>query len=276
MPEFADVASHFDNESAYDAYTGVFLFKAQLNTFIETAVIGSTERRRTMSVRPGTAMPPRGAVSTSGETWLLGNGNTDSFFDTRVRTAYWLKFANHQATLTTPGAFLSGQAGTPVFVSMEYEKDTVDSLTTSGYDTFWRAFFAASESVPKGTLLVIGNKIHRARVSHIDLGGFLMAQCDELAEPGLVSMKVPDNKVYDPITDTYVGGDTVLPAIVFEMYKLYKYDTKADPKMASGDLAALVPQPIKVGSVVEFLSTRYRVAAQQPELDAYAVHLVRT
>lgn len=277
MPEFVDVASYFDNETAYDAYSGVAAFQGQFNTFIETAVIGSTERRRTMSVRPGTALPLRRAISINGEKWLIGNGNTDSFFNTPVRTAYWLKYANQAGALVTPGGYFINASGTEVLVSLEYEKDTTDSLTTSEYDTFWRAYLSATESAPRGTLIVMGPKLLRVRASHVELGGFLMAQCDELIDPGAVNMTVQGAgpSQYDPVTDSYVSGTKTIKAIVFDMYKLYRYDTKADTRMGQGDRAALVPESVAVGSTVSINSQDFRVVSSAPELDAFALHLTR-
>lgn len=276
MPEIADVAKHFDDISAYDAYTGVLVFKGQFNTFDETDISGSTERKRTLSVAPGTVLPTRKAINLFGEVWVIGSGNTDGIYDRPIRKAYWLKRSDDLATVRTPLQYLTGVAGTSIYASMSYLKDTVNGVTDSQYDPFWEVFVADTESIPRGSIISVAGKVLRVRTSHRELSGFLLAQADQLDETNTVTMTVPTSgRVYDPVTDTYSGGTATVTALVLDAYKLYKYAMKYDEKVNSGDFTAIVAAAVPVGSSVSFSNKSFRVASVQPEADAFSLHLVR-
>ncbi len=276
MPEIADVAKHFDDISAYDAYTGTLAFKGQFNTFDETAISGSTERKRTLSVAPGTVLPARKAINIFGEVWVIGGGNTDGIYDRAIRKAYWLKRADDLATVRTPLQYLTSAAGTQMYASMSYLKDTVNGVTDAEYDPFWEAYVADSESIPRGSIISVAGNVLRVRTSHKELSGFRLAQADQLDAVNTVSMIVPTGgQVYDPVTDTHSGGTATVTAIILDAYKLYKYAMKYDEKVNSGDLTAIVAAKVPVGSTVSFNSKGFRVVSAQPEADAFSLHLVR-
>lgn len=276
MPEFADVAKHFDDITAYDGYTGLAVFKGQFNTHDETSIYGSTERKRSMSVAPGTVIPARRVVQVFDERYIIGDGNTDGIFDRATRKAYWLKRSDTLAVVRTPLQYLTSAAGTQMYANMSYLKDTVNGVTDAEYDTFWEVYVADSESVPRGSIISVAGNVLRVRTSHRELSGFRLAQADQLDEVNTVSMTVPTGgQVYDPVTDTYSGGTATVTAIILDAYKLYKYAMKYDEKVNSGDLTAIVAVTVPVGITVSFNSKSFRVASAQPEADAFSLHLVR-
>lgn len=275
MPEFADVAKHFDDITANDGYSGVAALKGQFNTHDETSVSGSTERKRTMSVAPGTVLPVRRVVEVFGERYIIGDGNTDGIFDRPVRKAYWLKRSDTLATVRMPGELISGAPGVQMYVNQDYMKDLVNVNTDSEYDPYWRIFASISEAVPKGAFISVSGLLLRVRTSHVELSGFIEAQSDELDVGLLQTVTIPGSSTYNPVTDTYTATPTALQAIVLDAYKLYRYQTWADSKVNAGDLTLIMSSASPVGQNVTMNSKQYRVLAVRQELDAYAHHVAR-
>lgn len=275
MPEFTDVAKHFDDVTAYDGYTGLAVFKGQFNTHDETSISGSTERKRSMSVAPGTSIPARRVVQVFDERYIVGDGNTDGIFDRATRKAYWLKRSDTLAVVRTPGELLSGALGVSMYVNKEYMKDTVNVNTDAEYDPFWRINASISEAVLKGAFISVSGLLLRVRTSHVELAGFVEAQSDELDSGALQSVTVAGASTYNPVTDTYTSTPTTVPAIVLDAYKAYKYQTWADVKVNAGDLVFVMSAAAPVGQNITMGSRSYRVLSVRQELDAYAHHVAR-
>ena len=278
MPEFVDIACHFDNEPVVDAYTGAVLWNAQFNTFDESSPDGSIVKRRTMSVRPGLAMPPRKTINImGGEVWIVGDGNSDSFFGERIRQAYWLKKATDQAYLRTPSEAIAQMGGTLAYVHREYLKDTVNSNTDSSYDTQWDVSLFPGEPLLKGAFICIGDDLLRVRTTHADLSGLRVATCDELDAGAAVTIEFLGEPVYDPVEDTTTGTIERQPAIMLDMYKLYSFATNADPKNHSGDMTLLVDDrlSLSVGNQLSIEDVKWSVIAKRRDGDAWALHIRR-
>ena len=275
MPELHDVALHFDDIEAVDAYTGDYLFKAQFNSFDESSTDGSVERKRTMSAAPNLNLPLRRVIQIFGENWIIGNGNSDGIFNRAIRKNYWLKRADPVMECLTPGQLLNGLPGFSFHASKHYLKDTVNGVTDSEYDPFWDIFAGINEPILRGLYLRDRGSLLRVRGAHEELSGFRLAQCDELDNPAETVLKIVTGKVYDAATDREVVTTADVPAIVMDAYKLYRYATKADVKMNAGDLTAVIAVEPVIGTEVVTSSGSYRVRGVQPELDAWMIHLVK-
>ena len=277
MPEFVDIASHFDDVSVYDAYTDAFAFQAQFNTFDESSTDGSIVKKRTMSTRPGLVVPARRVIKFVDEVWIVGDGNTDAFQDTKVRSAYWLKKATEVSSILTPAQACSGAAGTSLYVHRAYLKDVVNSGSDSEYDPFWNFYISQTEVTGKGYFFKAGGVLYRVRATpHLDLNGLILAACDELDAGSEVSVLVA-GQTYNPVTDTYSGTPVTVGGLLFDMYKNYKLETGADPKMHSGDMTLLVPNTaaINVGASLTISGQRWQVISKTEDVDAWNLHVRR-
>lgn len=274
MPEFVDVSSHFDDLQAFEAYTDAPLFLAQFNTFDETSIDGSINKKRSMSVRPGTVMPPRGVLKALSEFWLIGDGNTDGFRGQAVRVSYLLKKATHTATVHTPGQYLVGLPGTSVYVNRDFRKETVNGISTSEYQPFWDIFTAPCEQVRRGTIFSICDTLYRTRATYVDLAGLRQAATDQL-EPGAVVSVSYLNGAYDQVTEQWGGSAVIVPGLLLDMYMLYELNNQADPKSNSGDKTLVVAAPISVGKKISIAGVEWTVLTAQPELDAFKHHIRR-
>lgn len=274
MPEFVDVASHFDDIPVVDAYTGAALFKAQFNTFSESTLDGNVEKKRTMSVRYGTVLPTRKATRLLGETWIVGSGNSDGFYGTPVRTMYWMKRAESLVNILTPAQAIASATGVQAYASKAYLKDTVSGVTETDYDPFWNIYLSPSETVLQGYFIKDGSTLLRVRTPHLELSGFTLAESDDLGA-ALVSVTVKESGAYDPVTDTLAGGSTVINAIKIDSQKFFRYVSSSDHKADAGDITLITASSLPAGSTVVVGSLPYRVVNTQPELDAFMSHLVK-
>lgn len=276
MPEFVDVASHFDDIRINDAYAGTFAFYGQFASFDESSPDGSVVKKRALSVRPGTVIPTRKAISFFDETWLVGDGNIDGLQNIAVRKAYWMKKSTGLYTCLTPGQVCSSASGTSFYGSIGYLKDTVNGVSDTEYDPFWDLYVSPTESVSKGYFIKVGYKYRRVRGVHDEASGFTLVQCDELEAGAVTSVSVTTGSTYDPITDSYSGASSSVTGILVEPSKFYRYATQADKKYNSGDLTVITGSALAINSSVTISGAEWRVLDVQAELDAWAHHIRRT
>lgn len=275
MPDFTAVAAHFDNTTTRDAYTGVVLFKAQFNTFDESAADGSVVKKRTMSTRPGIAMPARRVIEFVGEQWIVGDGNTDDFFDTPTRSAYWMKKATDLALMLTPGEAVLNSPGTQIYIHRQYLKDTVNGMSDGEYDPFWSIFVSVTEPVTKGMWFRAAGLLYRVRSTHLELNGLTLAASDELDSGAEVSVS-GNTGTLDLVTQTWSGGPAVHPGIMLDSYKLYELHTDMDPKYHSGDMTLVVAtNDFVVGTPLTIDGQQWSVLAKTQEMDAWNLHIRR-
>lgn len=276
MPEMHDIACHFDTDPFYDAYTAAFAFFGQATTFNEASRDGSVVKRRVLSVKPGANIPARRVISVYGEIWLVGDSNTDGFDSTPIRQVHWLKKSNAGVFIRTPGQLLSGAVVAQAYANMDYLKDTVNGVTDAEYDVFWEVYVTPTENSDKGMYITWGSRLLRVRSAHLDLSGLVAIQADEVDVPNVVTVVTDVGGTYNPVTETTTGGGpTNYPAILIDAYKLYRYQTEADPKVLSGDMYLVVQTstPSEVGRVFTFNGSKWQVIAKTPELDAYCLHI---
>lgn len=275
MPEMIDVASHFDDIEAIDAYTGEFAFMAQFNTHDESSIDGATERKRSMSVRPGTVMPARRVLTVFGESWIIGDGNSDGLANTAIRKAYWLKRADPVATLHMPKQLLDGLPGLDMHVNKVFLKDVVNQPTDAEYDPFWEFYVAKDEPVRTGYIFELDGELFRVRAQHVEISGFRVASCDQLDIP-FSTLTGFINRTYDPVTQESTGVSVTVPCITVDAYKMYSYNSTLVPKIGPGDLMCITSTQFSVGTPVEHgLYGSYLVHAVREEVDGWAHHLVK-
>jgi len=275
MPSIFDVASHFDDVICTDAYSGATLFAGQFSSFIESSPDGSTTQKRTLSLAPNISLPARRTISYQGETWIVGDGNTDLIYNTPTRKAYWMKKSFGLFTRLTPLEALNLAVGTSFHASLKYLKDTVNGVSDNAYDPQWSVALAQGETANKGDFIKQGSTYYRVRVSYVDGSGFLLAVCDQLDAGSFVSVSLTSTGGYDPITDTYTATSTTVNALMMEPYKLYTYFTEADPRFTAGDKSLLTAAALAVGSTLTIASEPWKVQSSYPELDAWASHIRR-
>lgn len=245
-----NAARYFDNDSVTDGYSGAFLFKAQFSSYDGASPDGSFNRRRTVSVAPGIAPAPRRVVEVQGAKWVMGELVTDTFKDKAIRQTAAAKEVTDLFQLRTPGQAALRQPGTPIYAHRVHLKDTVNSTTDSAYDPQYEVFFAIVETIKQGQFLSSSNITLHVRSVQLANEGYWVATSDELSREPSTSLEVyvTLGGTFDPLTETYTTSITTT-GLLLDMYKLYEYNTQADPRAQAGDKtlilakSAMTPTP---------------------------------
>lgn len=268
-----DAAVYFDEDPVYDGYTGALLFSGQATSFDASKGDGSSFRRRSLSVAPGTVLPTRQVLSVYGDRWVAGYGTPDGFGGEEIRLGFNLKHATDNLAILTPAEALAAAAGTSAWVQKLYLRETVNMQTDSDFDPQWNIFVAPGEPVVKGTFFRDGDgKLYRTREEYMSIEGLRVAIGDQLDDP-LLSATFQGG-TYDPVSDTHTGATVTVAAIKLDITKLYRLRERSDGLTAPGDIAVLVPTSAgaKGGSRFTLAGRTWIAQSAQAELDATLLH----
>lgn len=279
-----NAAKYFDDDYIVDGYTGAYVFHAQWSNYDGANSFGSFERRRTVSVAPGTVPAPRRVVSIGGDLWIMGELVTDTFKDRPIRLTSSAKKVTDDYMLLTPGqAALRQTTGTALYGHTKYLKDTVNSVTDSDYTPFYDVALAGTEPVRDGMFLRSADKLLHIRSAYKELEGFWNAASDEVAtnyEGAPVSpaeVNVVFEGVRNPITEIPAAGVSTT-GIMLDMYMLYAYQTQADSLNRQGDVSLVVAKSAVTplaGQLATVNGENWRVFRFTPYQDAWNLHLRR-
>lgn len=270
-----DAATFFDNDAVLDGYSGVALFEAQVASFDDSSSDGATNRRRVLSTAPGVVIPARRCILVHGDRWLVGTGTPDGFMGSVIRQHFNTKRVTDLLALLTPNEARGAAAGVSAYAQKMYFKDTSNALTDSEYDAQWNIFVAPGEPASKGSFLRdAGGKLYRVRNDYIPTEGLRILQADEL-DAGSVKSCTYDTGVWDPVTETYGAGTTVLGAIMLDAPQAYRFRHMSDERLQPGD-ATMIMSPsaiVKQGATFTMSGQTWRIMSVQTELDAKLAHV---
>lgn len=267
MPELHDVACHFDDISVSDAYTGTPAFFAQFSTFDESSPDGSISKKRTMTVKPGTAIPARRALTLLGETWLVGDGNSDGIFNRAIRTAYWMKKSAGLASVLTPAQACLSQAGVQMHVALDHDSNQKIQGSTFESPQF-ELSVAKNEAVQTTSFVLLAGNLYHVRTTYVDASGFKFCCSDTVQLPTAIS--IVTGKTYNPVTDT----STEVVTNTFGIYisrAILESRNLVDEGAKAGDLSLVTPVQPAVGTTLN--GGTLRVLSVQPFGDAYLSHV---
>lgn len=278
-----NAAKYFDTDSVYDAYSGDYLFKAQFSTFEGASPDGSFHRRRTVSVAPEVVAAPRRVVTVQGTTWIMGELIAEGFRDKPIRKSSSAKEVTGLYDLLTPGqAALREPAGIKqLYGHANYLKDTVNSLTDSAYDPQYEVTFAFPEVIQAGNFLRSLEHFLHIRTVQFANEGYWIATADEIAAAptqNSCEVVVVLAGTFNPITESY-GVGTSTTGILLDMYKLYNFNTQADPRNQAGDMSLLVAKtaitPL-AGQTLEVAGEEWRNIKFTSYHDAWNIQIRRS
>lgn len=278
-----NAAKYFDTDSVYDAYSGDYLFKAQFSTFEGANPDGSFHRRRTVSVAPEVVAAPRRVVTVQGTTWIMGELIAEGFKDKLIRKSSSAKEVTSLYDLLTPGqAALREPTGIKqLYGHANYLKDTVNSLTDSAYDPQYEVTFAFPEVIQAGNFLRSLEHFLHIRTVQFANEGYWIATADEIAAAptqNSCEVAVVLAGTFNPITESY-GVGTSTTGILLDMYKLYNFNTQADPRNQAGDMSLLVAKtaitPL-AGQTLEVAGEEWRNIKFTSYHDAWNIQIRRS
>ena len=272
-------ARYFDNDTVTDGYTGALLFKAQFSSYESAAPDGSFQRRRVVSLAPGIAPASRRVVVVQGMRWIMGELVTDAFRDKPIRQTSAAKEATDLFTLLTPAQAALKSAGTAIYGHKQYLKDTVNSVTDSNYDPQYEVFFGITENLKAGYFLKSTQQYLHIRSLQYANEGYWVAVSDELATNPATDAEVTATfaGVYDPVTETHAAGVTTT-GVMLDMYKLYNFNTEADPRNQAGDMSLIVAKSAvtpKADQLITIAGVNWRNIKFTPYFDAWNIQLRR-
>ena len=272
-------ARYFDNDTVTDGYTGALLFKAQFSSYEGAAPDGSFQRRRVVSVAPGILPATRRVVTVQGMRWIMGELVTDAFRDKPIRQTSAAKEATDLFTLLTPAQAALNNTGTPIYGHKQYLKDTVNSVTDSNYDPQYEIFFGITENLKAGYFLKSAQRYLHIRSMQFANEGYWVAVSDELATNPATDAEVTATfaGVYDPVTETHAAGVTTT-GVMLDMYKLYNFNTEADPRNQAGDMSLIVAKSAvtpKADQLVTIAGVDWKNIKFTPYFDAWNIQLRR-
>ena len=272
-------ARYFDNDTVTDGYTGALLFKAQFSSYEGAAPDGSFQRRRVVSVAPGIAPAPRRVVVVQGMRWIMGELVTDAFRDKPIRQTSAAKEATDLFTLLTPAQAALKSTGMPIYGHKQHLKDTVNSVTDSNYDPQYEVFFGITENLKAGYFLKSAQQYLHIRSLLYANEGYWVAVSDELATNPATDAEVTATfaGAYDPVTETHAAGVTTT-GIMLDMYKLYNFNTEADPRNQAGDMSLIVAKSAvtpKADQLITIAGVNWKNIKFTPYFDAWNIQLRR-
>lgn len=277
--ELYDAATYFDDIEAFDAYTQQLLFLCQFSNFDDRSADGTTSKRRVLSVDPDVVIPSRRVLKLLDENWIVGDGNSDAIYNTKIRRAYSMKKANYLGEILTPGMALDSVPGTFAYAQAVYFKDTIDPLQTSDYDSFYNIFFSVTEPVRQTNLIKLDGRFYRVRGTYKPLEGYVTAQSDELAEDAFQVVQFKQNSTYDPVADSYTSTTVEANCLRIDFTKTIENMQQSSPREERGDEKAYFSKTVlpglKVSDTFTMLGELWRIVSVVPSEGAWLAHIRR-
>lgn len=273
---FVDVASFFNNDPLYDAYTGDYLYDGQFATYNESQLGAAFNRRRTVELRPEYVLPPRRVVDNYGEKWVLSEPIIDGFMGQPVRQTMSARKVEGLFEVKTAAELVLGTPGSLSFYAyMRWTKGTVspDTVKEEPYHEF--SFSLTEQEVGK-RFLVLGDRVWSPRMEAVVAEGFKMIEADEIIESTNTGARVTVTEIepIDPVTLERVEGAT-FPGLLLKRYNFFTKSDEAEPELYSGDMTlvtAKVSQPNPQGTV-EINSVPWNILGKQDLGDGWALHV---
>lgn len=273
--KLANAYKMFDTESAYDGYSGDYLFKCQFSSFNDATSSGATARRRVLGISPDVVLPTRGVIRLFGDAWIIGDSTSDGFKGREIRHQVNMKKATGLLSILTPAEACLDSVGISAYGALAYFKDMVDTASVSEYDIFWNIFFNSYETITKGAFLRFGTTLYRVRSKYTTDDKYNLAEADELDSQSRQAIVFTSAGVYDVITDTVATSNIATYGVSMDIPKFYRLRDASEQKELPGDLCVFIAKSVvtpKVNATFTMSSRTWRVVAVIDELDAWALH----
>ena len=275
--DLSRVSRRYDNDELYDAYTGDFLYKGQFATYEGGQLDGSFIRRRTVSIAPELALPPRRVVTLFNEQWVLSDPIVDGFHGKPIRQTMSARKCHGLYQILTVEELLNPvQGARSAYAFCRWVSNTADAATTE-YEPFYEFSLSATEESVSQRFLYDGEKLWHTRMSAEISEGFLFAEADLLTEFLPASqVTVASPGTIDPVTLVPSGGPSYT-GILVERYMFYRKTDQAQESNYHGDKTLLVAEsssPAKTGTV-EINGTKWAILATENIAGGYALHVRR-
>ena len=234
------VANYFDKQSFKDAYTGAHALYGQLDLYDDVRREGLTAVRRIVSVKPGTAMPVRRALTLGGDVWMMSaTPASDYFLTDPIRAKYIAHRADGLGEIKTILQELSNITGTPAYAATVWLKGNKEVDESSDVTVSANVYLAVSEAAAERSLVKLGTAWYFVRYTYLTTTGFLAAVADKLDAPNFETVSYA-KRVYNPVTDAYASTPVSLKVLRLRWQSKFEYLSEASAKYAEGDDVVMV------------------------------------
>lgn len=268
-------ARYFDRDSVYDAYTNVYLFKAQMLSPAEH-VSGDTFKRHTLTTKDGITMPARNAVRIVDGVWLTANNNADTHDNEVIRRNFALKKSTGLLQLMTPAEACTNTGGLAIHAHKEFYRDTVNIPTEADYATFWNIYCPQNENVLRGSFFRQGTTVFRVRNVYPTPEGFNVAESDQFYPDAIQAATFITTGKPDLVSDKRTAASVAASVIQTDVYKFYRFTTADEDKQKAGDRTVFVPKatvtPV-IGGKLAMLGKTWQIMTIASEFDSWALHV---
>lgn len=234
----SDVASYFDHTLCVDAFNPLVWFKGQLDLFDDSRRDGLSAVRRILSVRDGISVPPRRIVMISGQPWLVGDNQPDSYWGSVIRRKYTLHAAVPAKVRTAMDILADAAPAADTFAARAWYKDTKDVLTTSELQSQYLVYFAKTEAVRQGFYVQFDTTLLLIRNLYPSVAGFLVGEAVEL-EPDCVkdASYTARTGSWDAVNEVDTGAVAVPVKVIVSTF-LTDYDHRGESNIPvlAGDM----------------------------------------
>ena len=268
-------ARRFDRTPAADAYTPATTFLCQLAPLDLYKIDATAVKRREMSCAPSVTIPTRQAITIDGQVFLVGDGSSDQWEGTKIRTNYVLQGADHLASLTTIAAALANTAATSAYASLDFSKFQSDSRESADYLPQYQIFIASAETKPE--LIQAGGVWYLVKEGYLSVSGLQSLLTNELRDPVFETITY-GARTYAPVTDTWSGTTSSVKIFRVRWTEHFRYLTKASENYERGDMqvfvlkSALTP---KVSDKLTLSDGAWTVLSIQDEGLTWSLHVRR-
>lgn len=272
--KLSDASSYFDRTPILDADSGKQLFLGQLDPYDDSKRDSSTAYRRTLSVRPGTAMPTRRAVRALGKTWLVGVMEPDGL-DELHREKYVLQQAPGTLKISSLSGFLSGTVSNTYFASANWVKDAKQLEVSSATPQLFDVTFASTAAVSVHDILWDASAAYLSLSPRPQPSGYTTVDCLKLDSATPVSATLT-SRTYDPVSGAYTSSaPVVLNSVKLRWQSLFQYGSQMSERFQEGDSTLVLPSgtAVTTSHSVAVAGVSHQVLAVMDISGAVALHL---
>lgn len=271
-------AKRFDDTLAADAYNPSVTFMCQFEAMSFSKIDGVAIRKRQISVEPSTLVPPRGAITIHGETYLVGHAAPDYWRNKVIRKTLVIQGADGVSAILSIADALGNLPGASAYASAVFSKYGTDERADSHFRPQYQLFFAGCEHIESGQLVHLNADWFLVKEAYLSTSGLVIALANRVDgsvfETGLRSVND-----YDPLTDTYASTTVGLNVFRVIWTEDFAYATLAQETYVRGDQTMHVLKSawpdVKPSDSMTLSDGRWRVLAVEDKGLTFALHMRR-
>jgi len=237
-----DAAKRFNTTTASDAY-GTDTFLCQYEPMSFNKIDGVAIQKRSISVEPTVTIPPRGAITIEGKTYLVGHGAPDFWQGDPIRITLIIQGADGLASLNSVVNELTSVAATTAYAALVFSKYVPDSDNNSKYPPQYQVFLSGTEEAPSDSLIHLDSRWFLVKQSYLSTSGLRVALANELEEPTFETISF-GSKTYDPITDTSGTSSSTVKILRVKWSEHFTYLSQGSENYQRGDQQIFVPKTV--------------------------------